>query len=68
MIEDRKDAIGKAIAEKQAEDIICIAGKGHEDYQIIGEQTLPFCDRDVVLAEIMEGIRHGVWVSVKVFE
>lgn len=45
---DRKIAIHEAIASASKEDIVVIAGKGHEDYQQIGEQKFPFSDRVVV--------------------
>jgi UDP-N-acetylmuramoyl-L-alanyl-D-glutamate--2,6-diaminopimelate ligase len=41
---DRRAAIRKAMALSQAGDIILVAGKGHEPYQIIGDQQLPFSD------------------------
>ena len=41
---DRRAAIGEAIAMAQAGDIVLVAGKGHEQGQIIGEQVLPFDD------------------------
>ncbi len=44
---DRKMAIEKAIAMAQPSDIILIAGKGHERYQTVGFQHLPFDDREV---------------------
>ena len=47
-IEDRKDAIFHAIDMSRPDDIILIAGKGHETYQIIGEKTFDFKDRAVV--------------------
>ncbi|MBN8827905.1 MAG: UDP-N-acetylmuramoyl-L-alanyl-D-glutamate--2,6-diaminopimelate ligase [Sphingobacteriia bacterium] len=43
-IADRKDAIAKAIQISKKEDIVLIAGKGHEKYQIIGDQILDFDD------------------------
>lgn len=43
-IVDRKTAIQHAIQKSQRGDVILIAGKGHEDYQIIGTQKLPFND------------------------
>jgi UDP-N-acetylmuramoyl-L-alanyl-D-glutamate--2,6-diaminopimelate ligase len=46
-IADRKEAIFRAVQEAKSEDIIIIAGKGHEDYQLIGSQVLPFDDREV---------------------
>ena len=41
---DRRAAIFEAIAAARPGDTVLIAGKGHEDYQIVGEQTLPFDD------------------------
>lgn len=44
---DREEAIHKAIHSATSQDIILIAGKGHENYQIIGNKTLSFDDRKV---------------------
>ena len=44
---DRKEAIRYAISKAKAEDIIIIAGKGHETYQIIGKEVHHFDDREV---------------------
>jgi UDP-N-acetylmuramoyl-L-alanyl-D-glutamate--2,6-diaminopimelate ligase len=44
---DRETAIRAAIQEAREGDIVLIAGKGHETYQIIGTQTLAFDDRAV---------------------
>lgn len=41
---DRREAIQKAIRGARPGDVILIAGKGHEDYQIIGQEKLPFSD------------------------
>lgn len=41
---DREEAFRKALAMSRAEDVIVVAGKGHEDYQIIGTTTLSFSD------------------------
>jgi UDP-N-acetylmuramoyl-L-alanyl-D-glutamate--2,6-diaminopimelate ligase len=41
---DRKAAIAKAIEVARAGDVVLVAGKGHEKYQVIGDRTLPFDD------------------------
>ena len=43
---DREAAIQKAIFEASANDLILIAGKGHEDYQILKTKTIKFDDRE----------------------
>ncbi|AFV00686.1 UDP-N-acetylmuramoyl-L-alanyl-D-glutamate--2,6-diaminopimelate ligase [Simiduia agarivorans] len=43
---DRKAAIATAVAQAQAGDWVLVAGKGHEDYQIIGTRKLPFSDQE----------------------
>jgi UDP-N-acetylmuramoyl-L-alanyl-D-glutamate--2,6-diaminopimelate ligase len=44
---DRKKAIFGAVRGAKAGDLILIAGKGHENYQIIGTEKIPFDDREV---------------------
>ena len=44
---DREKAIGAALDEARAGDIVLLAGKGHENYQILADRTLEFDDRDV---------------------
>lgn len=46
-IPDRRAAIREAMHEARAGDVVLIAGKGHEHYQIIGKTRYPFDDRDV---------------------
>jgi UDP-N-acetylmuramoyl-L-alanyl-D-glutamate--2,6-diaminopimelate ligase len=50
---DRRTAIAAAIGEARDGDIVLIAGKGHEDYQIIGDEKFPFDDRQVA-REVLE--------------
>ena len=47
-ITDRNEAIKTAVMLAEPRDIILLAGKGHEDYQIIGTEKLPFNDKVVV--------------------
>jgi len=44
---DRKRAIFQAIHMAKANDLVLIAGKGHEDYQILGTQKIHFDDREI---------------------
>ena len=43
---DRREAIGEAIAAARADDVVLLAGKGHEPYQEIGARRVPFSDLD----------------------
>jgi UDP-N-acetylmuramoyl-L-alanyl-D-glutamate--2,6-diaminopimelate ligase len=52
-IVDRKEAIKTAVSFANSEDIILVAGKGHEKYQIIGNQKFHFDDKEV-LREMFE--------------
>ena len=52
VIRDRDAAISAALSEARAEDVVLIAGKGHEDYQIYGSEQRPFSDRAVVLKSL----------------
>ncbi|HXV62957.1 MAG TPA: UDP-N-acetylmuramoyl-L-alanyl-D-glutamate--2,6-diaminopimelate ligase [Vicinamibacteria bacterium] len=45
---DRRKAIELALGEARPGDVVMIAGKGHEPYQIVGDRVLPFDDREVV--------------------
>ncbi|GIV19561.1 MAG: UDP-N-acetylmuramoyl-L-alanyl-D-glutamate--2,6-diaminopimelate ligase [Armatimonadota bacterium] len=51
---DRRRAIALAIENAQPGDMVVIAGKGHEAVQIVGDQRIPFDDRQVA-REILEG-------------
>ena len=52
VVRDRLEAISLAIAEAAAGDLVLVAGKGHEDVQIIADQRHHFSDREVV-AELL---------------
>ncbi len=52
VVPDRATAIREAIARANSEDIVVIAGKGHEDYQILKDKTIHFDDREQVRAVI----------------
>ena len=50
---DRRRAIAAAVASARAgQDVVLIAGKGHEDYQILGKTKIHFDDREVAAAAI----------------
>lgn len=51
---DRKEAIRLGVSSMEQEDCLIIAGKGHEDYQIIGEEKKPFDDRECVRKSLKE--------------
>ncbi|OAI41287.1 hypothetical protein AYO38_04030 [bacterium SCGC AG-212-C10] len=51
-IEDRREAIGVALARAREGDIVVICGKGHEQSIIVGDQSLPWDDREVVREEL----------------
>lgn len=55
---DRRKAIAKALSEAAAGDIVLIAGKGHETYQQVGDEKLPFDDRETA-RELLQEMSHG---------
>ena len=52
IIENRREAIEYALAQAQKDDIVILAGKGHETYQILKDKTIPFDEKQIV-AEIL---------------
>ena len=54
---DRQAAIAAAIAQAASEDSILVAGKGHEDYQIIGTETRHFSDAEVIAEELAKAVQ-----------
>ena len=59
LVPDRREAITLAVRTAQPSDIVVIAGKGHEQMQIIGDRELPF--DDVTIAR--EALAHAGWVA-----
>ena len=58
-IADRRAAIHQAIAQARTDDLVLIAGKGHETYQIVGNDKFHFDDREVA-REALERIAEKV--------
>jgi len=56
---DRKKAIELAIESAEKDDIVLIAGKGHETYQIIGKQKFDFSDKAVAIECLKEGCKSA---------
>ncbi|WP_417686198.1 UDP-N-acetylmuramoyl-L-alanyl-D-glutamate--2,6-diaminopimelate ligase [Roseibium sp.] len=54
-IGDRAEAIRTAISRLETGDVLCVAGKGHETGQIVGDTVLPFSDHEAVAAAIAMG-------------
>jgi len=53
-IADRREAIHQAISEANTDDLVLIAGKGHEDYQILGREVFHFDDKEVAREALVE--------------
>ncbi len=45
VVEGRAEAVTNAIMQAQENDVVLLAGKGHEDYQIVGNRRLDYSDR-----------------------
>ena len=54
LIEDRAGAIHEAIGLARAGDVVLIAGKGHETYQIVGDERFSFDDRQIVTQALQD--------------
>jgi UDP-N-acetylmuramoyl-L-alanyl-D-glutamate--2,6-diaminopimelate ligase len=52
---DRREAIRRALAEARPGDTVVVAGKGHEDYQIVGTERRHFDDRETIRELLEEG-------------
>jgi UDP-N-acetylmuramoyl-L-alanyl-D-glutamate--2,6-diaminopimelate ligase len=53
-IEDRREAIARALGLLQPGDTLLLAGKGHETYQVVGTKRLPF-DEAVIVRDLLAG-------------
>jgi UDP-N-acetylmuramoyl-L-alanyl-D-glutamate--2,6-diaminopimelate ligase len=60
-IADRRRAIGVAIADTRPGDLLVIAGKGHETGQIVGHETHPFDDAEIVREIVRLAPSTGAW-------
>jgi UDP-N-acetylmuramoyl-L-alanyl-D-glutamate--2,6-diaminopimelate ligase len=58
VVTDRRDAIHRAIRVARSEDVVIIAGKGHENYQIVGNDKFHFDDREVA-SEALNQLREN---------
>jgi UDP-N-acetylmuramoyl-L-alanyl-D-glutamate--2,6-diaminopimelate ligase len=60
---DREKAIGMALDEARPGDMVLLAGKGHENYQILADRTFEFDDREMARRALrdlgFEGPRNG---------
>jgi len=56
---DRAHAIAHAVSVAERGDVVVIAGKGHEDYQIIGTVKRPFDDRLIAAQALSDRTRHA---------
>lgn len=63
VIPDRKEAISRALDIGQQGDYILVAGKGHEDYQIIKDQIIHFSDTEVILELLKEKEKDSAWLN-----
>ena len=54
-IPDRRQAMEQTIAVMRQGDLLLLAGKGHEDYQIIMEKTVPFDEKEIVTEILKSG-------------
>jgi UDP-N-acetylmuramoyl-L-alanyl-D-glutamate--2,6-diaminopimelate ligase len=57
-IADRAEAIHWALAEARTGDCVLIAGRGHESYLLVGQERIPFDDRQFVKQLLWEGVGY----------
>ncbi len=58
-IADRREAIYEAVSQAHGDDLVLIAGKGHEDYQIIGREVFQFDDKEVAREALAKKAGHN---------
>ena len=63
VIENRKEAIKYAVETARKDDIIVLAGKGHETYQILNDGTIHFDEREIV-REYYDTLQPAVSVTL----
>jgi len=56
IVSDRKEAICQAIKMAEENDIVIVAGKGHEDYQLFADKTIHFSDEEVIKEAIKQNV------------
>jgi UDP-N-acetylmuramoyl-L-alanyl-D-glutamate--2,6-diaminopimelate ligase len=57
---DRREAVRHALALARPGDAVLLAGKGHEEYQLVGVARVPYSDREAVEAALhTSGTRPG---------
>lgn len=59
VIEDRGAAIAHAVSAASDDDVVLIAGKGHEEHQIVGKQRLLFSDYNIASANMLARLEEG---------
>ena len=57
---DREAAIRMLVEQAQAGDIILLAGKGHETYQLIGTRRVPFSEKEILREALREKALAGI--------
>lgn len=65
VIENRKEGIKKAIELAKEGDVIVIAGKGHEDYQILKDKTIHFDEKEIIDHILKELYKWRTWILMK---
>ena len=58
LLPDRREAISRAIETAEPGDVVVLAGKGHENYQVLRERSVPFDDRQVA-REVLSRLAAG---------